>query len=264
MRKLIAGNWKMNGTSADLPQLQALADRHSGSDVDVVICGPATLLNRMADTGLLVGGEDCHPAASGAYTGNISAAMIADTGARYVITGHSERRTDHGEDDALIAAKTAAGWDAGLHVIICIGESEAQYRAGDTLNILRAQMDQSIPDAATAHNTTLAYEPIWAIGTGLTPTPDEIAAVHAALRTHLEARFGTQGRDMRLLYGGSVKASNADDIFALANVDGALVGGASLKATDFSPIVTALENSAQPLLHLGKKTQTRQNQKATP
>lgn len=243
MRKLIAGNWKMNGTSADLPQLVALADQHADATVDVVLCGPATLLSRMADTGLTIGGEDCHPATSGAYTGNISAAMIADTGATYVITGHSERRTDHAEDDALIAAKTTAGWDAGLHVIVCIGESEAQYRAGETLDILRAQMDQSIPDAATAQTTTIAYEPIWAIGTGLTPTPDEIAAVHAALRTHLEERFGDEGSKMRLLYGGSVKASNAAEIFGLENVDGALVGGASLKASDFSPIVTALEQS---------------------
>ncbi|AKS46296.1 triosephosphate isomerase [Octadecabacter temperatus] len=244
MRKLIAGNWKMNGTSADLPELTQLASTHADAAVDVVICGPATLLSRMADTGLLIGGEDCHPADSGAYTGNISAAMIADTGARYVITGHSERRTDHAEDDALIASKTEAGWNADLHVILCIGETEAQYRAGETLDILRAQMDQSIPDAATAETTTIAYEPVWAIGTGLTPTPDEIAAVHAALRTHLEARFGAEGTQMRLLYGGSVKASNADDIFALPNVDGALVGGASLRATDFSPIITALENSA--------------------
>ena len=243
MRKLIAGNWKMNGTSADLPELEALAKAHPDAAVDVVICGPATLLSRMADTGLMIGGEDCHPATSGAYTGNISAAMIAETGATHVITGHSERRTDHDEDDALIASKTQAGWDAGLHVIVCIGESEAQYRAGQTLDILRGQLDQSIPDTATAQNTTVAYEPIWAIGTGLTPTPQEIADVHAALRAHLQGRFGQAGSDMRLLYGGSVKASNANDIFALANVDGALVGGASLKATDFSPIVTALENN---------------------
>jgi triosephosphate isomerase len=244
MRKLIAGNWKMNGTSADLPELLTLAQTHRAASVDVVICGPATLLSRMADTGLQIGGEDCHSAASGAYTGNISAAMIADTGATYVITGHSERRTDHAEDDALIAAKTTAGWAANLHVIICIGESEAQYRAGQTLDLLRAQMDQSIPDGATAQTTTIAYEPIWAIGTGLTPYPSEIADVHAGLRAHLVARFGEQGAQMRLLYGGSVKARNADEIFALENVDGALVGGASLKATDFSPIVTALENSA--------------------
>ncbi|MBU2993530.1 triose-phosphate isomerase [Octadecabacter sp. 1_MG-2023] len=243
MRKLVAGNWKMNGTSADLPQLNTLADQHGDASVDVVICGPATLLSRMADTGLSIGGEDCHPSSSGAYTGDISATMIADTGATYVITGHSERRTDHNEDDALIASKATAGWDAGLHVIICIGESEAQYRAGKTLDILRAQMDQSIPDEATAKTTTIAYEPIWAIGTGLTPTADEIGAVHAALRTHLETRFGAEGSAMRLLYGGSVKASNADEIFALANVDGALVGGASLKATDFSPIITALEKA---------------------
>ncbi|KAG1667674.1 Triosephosphate isomerase [Nymphon striatum] len=242
MRKLIAGNWKMNGTSVDLPQLDALHGTHAHSSVDVVICGPATLLTRMAATGLSIGGEDCHPNVSGAHTGDVSAQMIADTGATYVITGHSERRVDHNEDNALIAAKTTAGWDAGLHVIVCIGESEAQYRAGDTLDVLRAQMDASIPDAATAATTTIAYEPIWAIGTGLTPTPQEIADVHTALRAYLNVRFET-GDDMRLLYGGSVKASNADDIFALDNVDGALVGGASLKAADFSPIVTALENA---------------------
>lgn len=243
MRKLIAGNWKMNGTSADLSELTTLASAHNDPSVDVVICGPATLLSRMTDTGLSIGGQDCHPAASGAHTGDISAAMVADTGARHVITGHSERRTDHGEDDALISAKTIAGWDAGLHVILCIGESEAQYRAGETLDILRSQMDHSIPDGATAQTTTIAYEPIWAIGTGLTPTPQEIADVHAALRAHLLKRFPDQGGDMRLLYGGSVKGSNATEIFALANVDGALVGGASLKASDFSPIITALEQS---------------------
>jgi triosephosphate isomerase len=244
MRKLIAGNWKMNGLQADLPQLDTLAKAHDNASVDVVICGPATLLGRMVATGLTIGGQDCHPTTSGAHTGDISAPMIADTGASYVITGHSERRTDHGENDALIAAKTAAGWDAGLHVILCIGETEAQYRNGETLAVLRAQMDHSIPDSATAQTTTIAYEPIWAIGTGLTPTPDEIALVHSDLRANLTARFGASGTAMRLLYGGSVKASNADDIFALPNVDGALVGGASLKAADFSPIITALERSA--------------------
>ena len=233
----------MNGTSADLTELEALAAAHSAANVNVLICGPATLLHRMSGKGISTGGQDCHAATSGAHTGDISAEMIADTGATYVITGHSERRTDHAETDAMIAAKTQAGWAAGLHVILCIGESEAQYRAGDTLDVLRAQMDNSIPDGATADIITIAYEPIWAIGTGLTPTPDEIAAVHAALRSHLEARFGDEGSKMRLLYGGSVKASNATEIFALSNVDGALVGGASLKATDFSPIVTALENA---------------------
>lgn len=242
-RKLAAGNWKMNGTRANLPELATLAAQHSATSVDVVICGPATLLSRMAETGLSVGGEDCHPAQSGAHTGDISAEMIADTGATYVITGHSERRTDHGEDDALVAAKTEAGWRAGLHVILCIGETEAQYRAGDTLDVLKEQMARSIPDGATAENTTIAYEPVWAIGTGLTPTTAEIAAVHAALRTDLESRFLTEGTNMRLLYGGSVKASNAADIFAQPNVDGALVGGASLTAADFSPIITALEDS---------------------
>ncbi|PVA06132.1 triose-phosphate isomerase [Thalassorhabdomicrobium marinisediminis] len=243
MRKLIAGNWKMNGTAADLGELRTLAQQHPDPSVDIVICGPATLLSRMAETGLMIGGEDCHPAASGAHTGDISAPMLADAGASHVITGHSERRSDHGEDDALIAAKTQAAWAADLHVILCIGESEAQYRAGKTLDVLRRQLDHSVPDGATAATTTIAYEPIWAIGTGLTPTPQEIADVHSALRAHLTARFGEDGAQMRLLYGGSVKASNAADIFALDHVDGALVGGASLKAADFSPIITALEQA---------------------
>lgn len=243
MRKLIAGNWKMNGTSAHLPEIEALVAAHPSPGVDIVIGAPATLLSRMSALGVNTSGQDCHAKTSGAHTGDISADMLADAGASHVITGHSERRTDHGETDAQIAAKTSAGWSAGLHVIVCIGESEAQYRAGETLDVLRAQMDGSIPDGATASTTTIAYEPIWAIGTGLTPTPQEIADVHAALRAHLQARFGTKGSEMRLLYGGSVKAANAADIFALANVDGALVGGASLKATDFSPIITALEQS---------------------
>ena len=244
MRKLIAGNWKMNGTSADLPELENLVAAHKDASVDVVICGPATLLHRMAATGLSVGGEDCHPQQSGAHTGDISSTMLADAGATYVITGHSERRTDHGETDADVAAKTEAGWAANLHVLLCIGETEAQYRAGETLDVLTQQMDGSIPDTATAANTTIAYEPVWAIGTGLTPTTDEIKDVHAALRAYLEKRFGQDGANMRLLYGGSVKASNATEIFAQPNVDGALVGGASLKAADFSPIITALEASA--------------------
>lgn len=243
-RKLIAGNWKMNGTSADLPELDALAKAHGEPAVDVVVCGPATLLSRMVSSGIAIGAEDCHPAASGAHTGDISAAMIADTGARHVITGHSERRSDHREDDALICAKTRAGWAEGLTVILCIGETEAQYRAGETLNVLQTQMDGSIPDEASAETLVLAYEPVWAIGTGLTPTTAEIGAVHAALRASLMARFGAQtGTGIRILYGGSVKPSNAADIFAVADVDGALVGGASLRAADFSPIITALENS---------------------
>ena len=244
MRKLIAGNWKMNGTGADLTTLDALAATHSAPSVDVLVCGPATLLTRMTDKGILIGGQDCHPATAGAHTGDISADMLTDAGATHVITGHSERRTDHGETDGMIAAKTTAGWAAGLHVIVCIGESETQYRAGETLDVLKSQMDHSIPDGATADTATVAYEPIWAIGTGLTPTPDEIAQVHTALRAHLTARFGDEGANMRLLYGGSVKAANATDIFALPNVDGALVGGASLKADDFSPIVTALEQAS--------------------
>lgn len=245
-RKMIAGNWKMNGTLTSSTEVMALCAAHADPGVDIVICPPATMLRTLmtatTDHAVAIGGQDCHAAPSGAHTGDISAPMLADSGATHVITGHSERRTDHHEDDALIAAKTKAAWDAGLTAILCIGETEAQYRAGDTLKVLRGQMAASIPDGATPETLVLAYEPVWAIGTGLTPTTDEIGAVHNALRDALVSRFGAQtGHGIRILYGGSVKAANAAEIFAVADVDGALVGGASLKADDFSPIINALE-----------------------
>jgi triosephosphate isomerase len=196
----------------------------------------------MAQMGWPVGGQDCHPVENGAHTGDISAEMLADAGASYVINGHSERRADHGETDAVVRAKTEAAWRAGLTAILCIGETEAQYRAGDTLDVLHRQMAGSMPEGCTGDTIVLAYEPVWAIGTGLTPTADEIGAVHNALRDALIDRFGPEtGVAIRILYGGSVKASNAAEIFGIADVDGALVGGASLKADDFLPIVDALD-----------------------
>lgn len=246
-RKIAAGNWKMNGTRADLTEIRALCAAHPSPLVDIVICPPATLLAWMAhekDTHpMALGGQDCHTGVTGAHTGDISAAQLADAGASHVILGHSERRTDHGETDSLVRAKSVAAHRAGLHAIICLGETLAEREAGETLAVVGRQLQDSLPDTATAHNTIVAYEPVWAIGTGRVPTSDQIAEVHHALRQALLLRFGEEGAGMRLLYGGSVKASNAAEIFAIADVDGALVGGASLKAADFSPIVAALETA---------------------
>ncbi len=243
-RKIAAGNWKMNGTASVLGEITALVAGHPNPSINVVICPPATLISALAqmDGPVQTGGQDCHPAASGAHTGDISAPMMAAAGASHVIVGHSERRTDHGETDALIARKSHAAYDAGLVAIICIGETLEEREAGTTLNVLDVQLDGSIPDAAHAANTVIAYEPVWAIGTGKVPTTEQIAEVHAHIRAKLAGRF-SDGSEFSLLYGGSVKGSNAAEIFAVPNVDGALVGGASLKATDFSPIVTALENA---------------------
>lgn len=241
-RKLAAGNWKMNGLRADLAQLDTLAERHSDASVDILICPPATLISQCSGLLFDIGGQDCHAQSSGAHTGDISAQMLADAGASHVITGHSERRTDHGETDAIVAAKSQAAHDAGLIAVICIGETLEQREAGTTLDVIDTQLGGSVPAGATAYNTVIAYEPVWAIGTGKVPTLDQIGQVHAHIRARLRARFD-DAADMRILYGGSVKGSNAADIFAVADVDGALVGGASLKADDFSPIVTALEAS---------------------
>jgi len=242
-RKLAAGNWKMNGTAADLAVIDGLAQAHPSPSVDVLICPPATLLARAAgDSAIAVGGQDCHAKTNGAHTGDVAAAMLQDAGATYVITGYSERRTDHGETDAVIAAKSQAGYDAGLIAVICIGETLEERENGSTLAVIDTQLAGSIPDGATASNTVIAYEPVWAIGTGKVPTTDQIAEVHAHIRTRLTARF-RDGDGMRILYGGSVKASNATEIFAVPDVDGALVGGASLTVADFSPIITALENA---------------------
>ncbi|WP_334193805.1 triose-phosphate isomerase [Pararhodobacter sp.] len=239
MKKLAAGNWKMNGRTAQLTEAMALAAAHPAPGVEVLLCPPATLLAAMAQalvgTAVAVGGQDCHAAEKGAHTGDIAAAMLADAGASHVILGHSERRADHGESSADVAAKVRAAWAAGLTAIVCLGETEAQRDAGETLAVIGDQLAGSLPEGATADNAVIAYEPVWAIGTGRTPTPEQIAEVHAFLREN------APDAGIRLLYGGSVNPGNAAAIFALPNVDGALVGGASLKAADFSQIVTALE-----------------------
>ncbi|MDQ7070824.1 MAG: triose-phosphate isomerase [Rhodobacterales bacterium] len=247
-RKLAAGNWKMNGTSATLTELSGLISAHDTPDVDILICPPATLLAQASALAkshpLTTGGQDCHTAA-GAHTGDISAAMLVDAGATAVILGHSERRVDHEESNDLIREKARAAHAVGLTTVICMGESLAQREAANTLDIIAAQLAMSLPDDCTGENLVLAYEPIWAIGTGLVPTLDQIGEVHDFIRARLERRFGPGvGRSVRLLYGGSVKPDNAAEIFAVSNVDGALVGGASLKQSDFSPIITALEKSA--------------------
>lgn len=245
-RKLAAGNWKMNGTGAALAELAALAESHPAPAADILICPPATLLSRAAEAarGIAIGGQDCHAKASGAHTGDLSAAMLKDAGASAVILGHSERRADHGETDAQVCAKAEAAISEGLTAVICIGETLAEREAGDTLKVAGTQLAGSVPANATGANTVIAYEPVWAIGTGKVPTLEQIAEVHDFLRAELTARFGADTADsIRLLYGGSVKPSNAAEIFAVSNVDGALVGGASLKAADFSPIIAALEAS---------------------
>ncbi len=247
-RKLAAGNWKMNGTGVALNELKELSASHPSSPVEILICPPTTLLHRAGTTvegsGITVGGQDCHAATSGAHTGDLSAEMLLDAGADAVILGHSERREDHGEQNEDIRAKARTAMDAGLKAIICVGESLEQREAANTLDIIGGQMSGSIPDQATGENLIVAYEPIWAIGTGKVPTLEEIGEVHDFIRARLERRFGEGvGRSVRLLYGGSVKPSNAAEIFGVSNVDGALVGGASLKAQDFSGIIRALEKA---------------------
>jgi triosephosphate isomerase len=248
-RALAAGNWKMNGSVRQLDELDQIAQSHALSGIDILICPPAPLIApavaRTSGSALRIGAQDCHAEPAGAHTGDVSAAILADVGATHVITGHSERRQDHDETNGTVRAKTVAAWHAGLIAILCIGESAAQREAGSTLDIIAKQLSGSVPDGATAENLVIAYEPIWAIGTGLVPTLDQISKVHACIRAWIDQRLGTEtANGMRLLYGGSVNATNAAKIFTLADVDGALVGGASLKAADFSPIITALENSA--------------------
>ena len=202
-----------------------------------MVCPPATLVARFAEVArgspVAIGGQDCHAEASGAHTGDIAAEMLADAGASAVIVGHSERRTDHHESDAEVRAKALAAWRAGLIAIVCVGEQRAEREAGETLAVVGRQLDGSLPDGATAANLVVAYEPVWAIGTGLTPTPADVAEVHGFIRERLATRFGGEGARMRILYGGSVKPSNAGELLSVADVNGALVGGASLKAEDF-------------------------------
>jgi triosephosphate isomerase len=242
-RPLVAGNWKMNGLRASLAEVSAVKAGIGGTTCDVAICPPATLIREAAGlaagSALLIGGQDCHAATSGANTGDISAEMIADAGGKLIIVGHSERRTDHGETDEIVRKKAEAVWRAGLLAILCIGETEAERRGGKTMEVLSRQVAQSVPDKATSANLVIAYEPVWAIGTGLTPSEDDIARAHAHIRARLADRIGAEAQGTRILYGGSVKPSNAAAILSLVDVDGALVGGASLKATDFLGIVAA-------------------------
>jgi triosephosphate isomerase len=244
VRPLIAGNWKMNGVAASLAEVEKLKGLLDGKPVnaDVAICPPATLLARLgaaAGGTVLTGGQDCHAAGSGAYTGDISAAQLADSGATFVILGHSERRAGHGETDTLVRGKAQAALAAGVIPIICVGETRAERETGTFDAVVERQLAGSIPDEAGNENFVIAYEPVWAIGTGLTPTSDEIAAMHAMIRRHLAGRFGGTGEGVRILYGGSLKPANAGEILALPNVNGGLVGGASLLADDFFAIISA-------------------------
>ena len=243
LKKLAAGNWKMNGTRASLSELAAIVAGSAGAACEVAVCPPATLVAAAAaavqGSAVGVGGQDCHAEKSGAHTGDVAAEMLADAGASLVIVGHSERRTDHGETDGEVRAKAMAAWRAGLTAILCIGETEAQRRAGETEAVLTTQIGGSVPEGATGANLVVAYEPVWAIGTGLTPSLDDIRAAHAHIRSELKAKLGPAGEGVRILYGGSVKPSNAGEIMALPGVDGALVGGASLKAVDFLAIIAA-------------------------
>jgi len=242
IRPLIAGNWKMNGLKAAMAEFEAMVAGAPSvaAKADLLVCPPATLVAAFAEkargTAVAVGAQDCHPKPSGAHTGDISAEMLADAGAKAIIVGHSERRADHGESDQLVRQKTEAVWRAGLVAVVCIGESEEQRNAGQTLDILRGQLSLSLPDASTANNLVVAYEPIWAIGTGRTPTAADVEQIHKFIRDLLTERFKGEGSKMRILYGGSVKPSNAAELMAVANVNGALVGGASLKAADFLAI----------------------------
>jgi len=245
-RPLVAGNWKMNGLTASLDEVLRLMDMLEKTPVgtDIMICPPATLIAPMvrlvATSAIRIGGQDCHSEAGGAHTGDISAEMLADAGCSAVIVGHSERRAGHGETDAVVRHKAAAAHRAGMTAIICIGETLEERKAGRTLDIVTGQLERSMPPSATGADTILAYEPVWAIGSGLTPSPDQVAEVHGAIRSRLRERMGEAGgKAVAILYGGSVKPDNARDLMAVANVDGALVGGASLKAADFMGILQA-------------------------
>jgi triosephosphate isomerase (TIM) len=245
LRKLIAGNWKMNGLAADGLALAAdLAQRLKRHPLgcDLLVCPPATLVRAVADalsgSGISVGGQDCHTARSGAHTGDVAAAMLKDAGCSHVILGHSERRTDHHESDALIRAKVEAARAAGLVAILCVGETAQQRDAGQALSVVSTQLAGSLPDGMSAAQLVIAYEPVWAIGTGRTPTPADVAAVHGDIRAELRRRVADAAA-VRLLYGGSVKPDNARELLHVADVDGALVGGASLKAADFWGIAEA-------------------------
>jgi triosephosphate isomerase (TIM) len=239
---LVAGNWKMNGLAASVGEFSKIITRAKAlaGRVDLMVCPPATLIPAFASaargSAVAVGGQDCHAERFGAHTGDISAEMLADAGARAVIIGHSERRIDHHETDAEVRQKAQAAWRAGLAAIVCVGEQRAEREAGKTLDIVGRQLDGSLPDGSTAAYLVIAYEPVWAIGTGLTPGPADVAAVHGFIRSRLAERFSAAGPHIRILYGGSVKPANADQLLTVDDVNGALVGGASLKADDFLDI----------------------------
>ena len=245
-RKLVVGNWKMNGSLAALAELGPIAAAaREAAGVDVALCPPFTLIAPAVarSGGLAIGAQDCHRNESGAHTGNVSAAMLVEAGARLVIVGHSERRADQGEDDGLVRAKAEAALAHRLQAVVCIGESEAEREAGRAVERVSAQLAGSLPDPRQEAELVVAYEPIWAIGTGRTATPADVAEMHSAIRRALLDRFGDAGGRIRILYGGSVNAANAAGLFAVADVDGALVGGASLTAEQFVPIVEAAARS---------------------
>lgn len=244
-RPLVAANWKMNGLKASIAELEKIiAGARALAAVDLVVCPPATLIASFAakalGTRVAIGGQDCHAEAAGAYTGDISAEMLRDAGAAAVIVGHSERRRYHGETDAAVRAKAIAARRAGLLAIICIGETRAQRDAGRTRDVLHAQLDGSLPD--NDESVAIAYEPVWAIGSGSTPTRDDVGETHAFIRAQLSSRFAETGRNTRILYGGSVKPGNAQDLLSMEDVDGALVGGASLNADEFLAIAGVYRN----------------------
>ena len=242
LRPLVAGNWKMNGLAASEAELGGIIAGSAAlaGKADLLVCPPATLIAQFAAAArgslVTIGGQDCHAQATGAHTGDISAEMLADAGARAVIVGHSERRTDHHETDAQVRAKALAARRAGLLAILCVGEQRAEREAGNALDVVGRQLDGSLPDSAGGDNLVIAYEPVWAIGSGLTPTAADVVAMHGFIRKRLAARFAAEGGGIRILYGGSVKPANAKELLTAANVNGALVGGASLKASEFLAI----------------------------
>ncbi len=241
-RPLVAGNWKMNGLRAGAAELAKIVRgaRELAAKVDIMVCPPATLIAEFAEAAaggpVRIGGQDCHAESGGAFTGDLAAEMLKDAGASAVIVGHSERRSYHKETDADVRAKALAARRAGLIAIVCVGETRAEREAGRAPAVVEGQLAGSLPDGASADDLVVAYEPVWAIGSGLTPTPADVAEMHGLIRRHLAARFGAAGEGMRILYGGSVKPSNAKELMHVAEVDGALVGGASLKAEEFLAI----------------------------
>jgi triosephosphate isomerase len=252
-RSLLAGNWKMNGLTRSIGELdQLIKGVGSDCDADVMICPPATLLAAFAKaatgSAVSIGAQDCHPKPAGAYTGDISAEMLRDAGAAAVIVGHSERRIYHREQNADVRAKALAARRAGLLAIVCVGETQEQRESGQTSEVIAAQLVGSLPDEASGASLVVAYEPVWAIGSGLTPSPHDVAEVHRAIRAHLTERFGLEGDKIRILYGGSVRPENCDGVVSVANVDGALVGGASLKAEEFLRIIAAVVKIGRPPL----------------